>query len=197
MTANMETIYHEFDTQLRQFIHKRVSDVDDTEEILQEIYLRIHTHIDTVRETNKVQSWIYQISRNAIIDYYRRRRTTLELPESIALPAEPDEPDAARELAASLQTMIRCLPEKDQQALLLVELQGMTQQTLAQRLGISLSGAKSRVQRAREKLREALLDCCHFEFDRLGKILEYHNKCGACTRSLAHADCQVECSSQE
>jgi RNA polymerase sigma-70 factor (ECF subfamily) len=85
--------------------------------------------------------------------------------------------------------MLNCLPEKYRQALLLTEYRGMTQQEVAEHLGISLSGAKSRVQRAREKLKEELLNCCHFEFDRLGKIMSYHPKCAACASS---ASCQSE-----
>jgi RNA polymerase sigma-70 factor, ECF subfamily len=56
----------------------------------------------------------------------------------------------------------------------------LSQQHLAEREGISLSGAKSRVQRAREKLRQLLLECCHFELDRLGRIIDYHRRCCRC-----------------
>jgi RNA polymerase sigma-70 factor (ECF subfamily) len=76
--------------------------------------------------------------------------------------------------------MIAGLPEHYRQALLLTEYQGLTQEQLAERLGISLSGAKSRVQRAREKLRDMLLRCCHFEFDRRGRIVDYYQRCCCC-----------------
>ena len=59
--------------------------------------------------------------------------------------------------------MINELPEPYRQALLLTEYQGL-----------SLLGAKSRVQRAREKLRDLLPQCCHFEFDRRGGIVGYY-----------------------
>ena len=51
---------------------------------------------------------------------------------------------------------------------------------LAERMGLSLSGAKSRVQRARDKLRDMLLSCCHFEFDRRGQIVDYYERCCGC-----------------
>jgi RNA polymerase sigma-70 factor, ECF subfamily len=71
-------------------------------------------------------------------------------------------------------------PDEYRQALLLTEYKGLTQRELAERLGLSFSGAKSRVQRAREKLKAMLLDCCHFEFDRLGKVIDYQPKCACC-----------------
>jgi RNA polymerase sigma-70 factor, ECF subfamily len=76
--------------------------------------------------------------------------------------------------------MVRGLPELDRQALVLTEYQGLTQKELAERLGLSFSWAKSRVQRAREKLRQQLLDCCHFELDRRGHIIDYQPRCHCC-----------------
>lgn len=192
MTASIETIYTEFDTRLRRFILRRVSDPAAAEDILQEVYIRIHARIDTLRDTGKLESWIYQITRNAIVDYYRRKEVTLELPETLPLPDETDEPDATSELASSIHEMISCLPPKYRQALVLTELQGLTQRALADQLGISFSGAKSRVQRAREKLKQALLDCCHFEFDRRGKILSYHSRCGCCSNGRTEEGCHSE-----
>jgi RNA polymerase sigma-70 factor (ECF subfamily) len=85
------------------------------------------------------------------------------------------------ELAPSVAAMVNALPEPYREALYLTEYQGLSQRELAARLGISLSGAKSRVQRAREKLKQLLLDCCHFEFDRLGRIIDYQPRCTCCS----------------
>jgi RNA polymerase sigma-70 factor (ECF subfamily) len=85
--------------------------------------------------------------------------------------------------------MLRCLPRKYRQALELTEMQGFSQTELAARLNISVSGAKSRVQRAREKLKEALLDCCHFEFDRYGRVIDYHANCAECAGQYPPRDC--------
>jgi RNA polymerase sigma-70 factor, ECF subfamily len=179
MAASLETIYNDFHTKLYRFIAGRVPDGDIAEDILQDVYLKIHTHIDGLRETDRLESWIYQITRNAIIDHYRRARPQEELSESLASPLE-NEPEAVSELASSVRGMLDCLPDAYRQALELTELQGLSQVELATRLNISVSGAKSRVQRGREKLKEAFLDCCHFEFDRLGKVMDYRPKCDHC-----------------
>lgn len=179
MNATLESVYTDFHSKLHRFIAGRVSDPDTAEDILQDVYLKIHSKMDGLREEDRLESWIYQITRNAIIDYYRRARPQDELSESLASTPD-DEPDAVSQLASSVKGMLGCLDDKYREALELTELQGLSQVELATRLDISVSGAKSRVQRAREKLKEAFLDCCHFEFDRMGGVVDYHPNCGTC-----------------
>ncbi|MBI2333243.1 MAG: RNA polymerase sigma factor SigZ, partial [Chloroflexi bacterium] len=162
-----------------RFIAGRVPDPDTAEDILQDVYLKIHAKMDGLRAEDRLESWIYQITRNAIVDYYRRARPQDELSDSLAAPLD-DEPDAVSQLASSVKGMLGCLDDKYRQALELTELQGLSQVELATRLDITVSGAKSRVQRARDKLKEAFLDCCHFEFDRLGRVVDYHPNCEKC-----------------
>ncbi len=179
MNANLETIYNDFHSKLKSFVVGRVSDADTAEDILQDVYLKIHSKIEGLRESDRLESWVYQITRNAIIDYYRRAHPQDELSDSLASPPD-DEPDAVSQLASSVKGMLNCVPEKYREALELTELQGLSQVELATRLELTVSGAKSRVQRAREKLKEAFLDCCHFEFDRLGRVVDYHPNCEKC-----------------
>ena len=174
-----ETIWDDFGKGLLKFIRKRVSNDSAAEDLLQEVFLRIHTRIGTLQDQSKVESWIFQIARNAIIDHYRRRHDSALVSETIPHAILPDEPDAAESL--SLREMIETLPEPYRQALLLTEYSGLTQAELATELGISLSGAKSRVQRARAKIKDALLTCCHFELDRYGHVIDYWEHCCCCT----------------
>jgi RNA polymerase sigma-70 factor (ECF subfamily) len=59
------------------------------------------------------------------------------------------------------------------QAVQLSEIEGLPQQEVADRLGLSLSGAKSRIQRGRLMLKDELERCCRFEFDRRGNVMDY------------------------
>jgi RNA polymerase sigma-70 factor (ECF subfamily) len=181
MVMTTERVWEEFHPKLKQFVLRRIPDEQSGEDILQDVFLKIHTRIDTLRNEEKLQSWIYQIARNAIADYYREHRATLELSEAPALLEEPgDDDDIVNELIPSIKAMVDSLPADYREALLLTEYQGLTQRELAEKLGLSLSGAKSRVQRARVKLKTMLLNCCHFEFDRRGKVIDYQPKCGCC-----------------
>ena len=190
MLMTTENLWETFHTGLKHFILKRIPDEQSADDVLQETFLKIHTRIATLRNEDRLQSWMYQIARNAIADYYRTQKATVELPETLPVPEEPVfEDEVIKDLIPSVKSMVDSLPAPYREALILTEYEGLTQRELAQRLGLSFSGAKSRVQRAREKLKTMLLDCCHFEFDRLGKIIDYAPNCACCT----DAGCSEEC----
>lgn len=175
-------IWAEFTGQLRGFIARQVRDEQEVEDILQDVFLKIHAKLPQLRNQDRLNAWVYQITRNAIADYYRSQGKTPEPTdedfEDLAEEVNPSEVQA--EVASWLQPMMTELPEKYRQALLLTDIQGLTQQQLADQLDLSLSGAKSRVQRAREKLKDVLLGCCHLEFDRLGRVRDYQFKEPGC-----------------
>jgi RNA polymerase sigma-70 factor (ECF subfamily) len=189
-SVRTEEIWEAFHTPLLQFIRKRVADADLAEDILQEVFLKIHQQIASLKDVHKLESWVYQITRHAIIDTYRSRKptTTLDTPEVLQLPEELPDDDIESELFPSVRAMVNSLPEQDRQALILTEYRGLTQKELSERLGLSFSGARSRVQRAREKLKQMLLACCHFELDRRGHIINYQARCCCCTQK----DCWAE-----
>lgn len=189
MLATTEKIWKEFHDPLRRFILKRVPDEQSAEDILQDVFLKVHARIETLRDEERLPSWLYQLTRNVIIDYYRAHRSTSEIPDILYEPEDRLE-NLALELAPCIQEMIESLPAIYRQALLLTEYEGMTQRELAERLHLSLPGAKSRVQRAREKLKNMLLECCHFQFDRYGRVIDYQPRCACCSEG---SDCSARC----
>ena len=189
MVPTTESVWEEFNTGLKRFILKYVQDEPSSEDILQEVFLKIHTHIGGLRESDKLQGWIYQIARNAINDFYRAYKVAPDLPEVAYVPEDPFD-DVVSDLLPYVKKLVDSLPYNYRQALLLTEYEGLTQRELAERLGISISGAKSRVQRAREKVKQMLLNCCHFEFDRLGRIINYEPNCNCCVNQDCAAGCK-------
>ena len=155
MVPTTETVWEEFNTGLKLFILKHIQDEASAEDILQDVFLKIHTHISTLREADKLEGWIYQITRNAITDYYRANKSTSELQEVPYVPEDPFD-DVVSDLIPYVKKLVDNLPYDYRQALILTEYEGLTQRQLAERLGISISGAKSRVQRAREKVKQML-----------------------------------------
>ena len=127
---------------------------------------------------------MYQITRNAIIDYYRLRKPSeAVLDELIHEDTKEEDNRAQWELARCLVPLLNELPEPYRQVLRLTEFEGATQREAASQLGLSLSGAKSRVQRARKMLREVLLKCCRVELDRRGGVVDYEARdgCDGCS----------------
>jgi RNA polymerase sigma-70 factor (ECF subfamily) len=185
MTLDTTTIWHQFSAPLRQFIANRVAQPQDVDDILQEVFIKIHRNLDTLVTETRLTAWLYRITRHAIIDYYRQRKPADDLPELTVEPVVSD--SDGQELAACLKPMLAGLPEKYRQALWLTEFEGLSQKALSEQLGLSFSGAKSRVQRARGRLQSLLESCCHLEFDRTGTIVDHQLKADGC------AVCQQAC----
>lgn len=192
LAGGAEAAWRELHDQLLGFIARRVRTHEEAEDILQEVMLRIHRARGELDHVERVTGWIYRITSNAIVDHYRRpsRREVPAGPEldlEGRVGSEPtsvsDEPDTAElrgELAQCLSPLIGRLPPTFREALVLTELEGMTQADAAARLGLSVSGMKARVQRARRRLKDLLLDCCHVELDRRGAITGYGPRRGRC-----------------
>jgi RNA polymerase sigma-70 factor (ECF subfamily) len=183
MTTTTEQVWDAFHTPLSQFIRRRVPDETVAEDLLQDVFLKIHQHLETLKDVKRLESWIYQITRNAIIDHYRSTKPVvlLDTTDVLNLPGELPADEIISELLPCIRAMVQNLPTQDRQALILTSYQGLTQKELGERLGLSFSGAKSRVQRAREKLKQQLLECCHVELDRRGGIIDYQPRCHCCT----------------
>ena len=177
-------VWHDFHRGLLRFISRRVQDRDSAEDILQEVMLRIYRHIGELEHTPAIGAWVFQIARNAITDHYRRASARRERPvgteveQEEALLSEPA--DLRSELTACLDPLLERLPAIYREALELTELEGLTQAGAAKRLGLSASGMKSRVQRARAQLKALFVDCCEIELDRRGGVMSYEPRPGRC-----------------
>jgi RNA polymerase sigma-70 factor (ECF subfamily) len=170
---NIEILWKELHTPLRGFILRRVKEENVTDDILQEVFIKMQLNIGKLRNPQKINAWIFQIARHAITDYYRQNKP---VPVSGDHPTETlafEEQNLNQQLATWLPSAIELLPEKYRQAIYLTEIEGLSQKELAERLNISYSGAKSRVQRGREKLKDVILQCCEVQADGYGNILGY------------------------
>jgi RNA polymerase sigma-70 factor (ECF subfamily) len=187
-----EAAWRELHDRLLGFIARRVRAPEDAEDILQEVMLRIHRHSGDLERADAVTSWVYRIATNSITDHYRRpaRRElaseeATDVPEPDGVPpatvsTEPDSAELRAELAGCLAPLMGRLPETYREALEVTEFQGITQAEAAARLGLSVSGMKTRVQRGRGQLKDLLLDCCHIELDSRGGVTSYRAKRGPC-----------------
>ena len=172
-----EQMWRQMLPQLRTFVRRRVADPDRADDLVAEILLRIHQNIGSLDDRERLPNWVFRIARNAIIDEYRRAGRSREqlmgsLQEEPAT-QEEDEPGVVRELAACLRPMLAGLPEEQQAAVEMIDLDGMSQADAAQQAGVSLSGMKSRVQRGRRRLGELLGQCCALTLDGRGMPMDY------------------------
>jgi len=195
MEAEVQEIWQHIHTGLRSFIAKRVVNEAEADDIAQEVWLKMQRGLDGLQDRSRLISWIYQIARHAIIDHYRAPGQRREMPAGLAADLEAhqslftsataseDVGQLRKELAGCLRPMIERLSGEYRQAVVLVDLEGLTQQEAATQLGLSLSGMKSRVQRGRRQLKGMLEACCTIELDRRRGVTDYEvrdQKCNSC-----------------
>jgi RNA polymerase sigma-70 factor, ECF subfamily len=174
-------LWEEFGGTLKRFIARRVRNEHDAEDLLQEVFLRAHVAFYKVEDKGRARPWLYRIAANVVADHYRSKRVAI--PPVVPHERAEDATDLENlngEVLPCLVSAIGELPDGYRSALTLADLEGRTQKEVAEELGLSLSGTKSRIQRARSKLKAALLSCCYFELDRLGNVLGYRPKNGTC-----------------
>jgi RNA polymerase sigma-70 factor (ECF subfamily) len=174
--VDVAAAWHEVGERLRVYVARRVNpgDADDVVQSVMVKLLERRTEIDA----DSVQAWLFTVTRNAIAEYYRRHRPSVDLDSFGDLP-ERDEVDPADrtigKLSDCLDPMLRMLPEQDAELLRRVDLRGDAQTELASELAIPLSTVKSRVQRARAKLRSAFDACCSIELGRSGAPVAFES----------------------
>ena len=176
----VKDVWRRFGSEIRSFVRRRISDPHRADDIVADILLRVHRNLGTLDDRDRLAAWLFRIARNAIIDEYRRAADSREVLE--AAPNERlanqidglDDADAVqRELANCLRPMLDDLSPAYRRALQLTDLDGVTQIAAAEQEGISVSGMKSRVQRARKQLADLLTQCCALTLDARGQPLAY------------------------
>jgi len=174
-------VFLQYEDALKGFILKQVKDPQQTKDILHEVLLKVHTHCEKLPEVRNIKAWLYQITRNAVYDYFRAAGKQVALETDIA---DEHEDIFQKQILECVRPLIGLLPETYSQPLILSDLEEKPQQEVANMLGLSLTATKSRIQRARQKLRELFFECCHLELDHAGRLVSMEIK-DDCT-SLRH-----------
>ncbi|WP_422366813.1 sigma-70 family RNA polymerase sigma factor [Pelagibius sp.] len=172
----------EFETRLRGYVRRRV-DPSSVDDVVGGILLRLAQNQDSLTAARSPIAWALRVAGNAISDHHRRRATEGRFLSQASAPepqgpssGDAEEPAATEALARCIAPLIRSLPQPYAEALLLIDIEGLTQAKAAERLGLSVSGVKSRVQRGRRQLKDALLRCCVIETDRRGGVIDYRRR---------------------
>ena len=173
MNYSTEEVWDSFNQQLFSFIYRRVDNRVEAEDILQDVFIKIHKNIDTLTENEKLPAWIYRIARNTIIDYYRKagKNSNVEFNEDFMVPEIETNDDLYCQIKACISSFVKILPGKYRETVELSELEGMKQKDVASRLNISLPAANSRILRGKEMIKQHFVDCCKFHLDEKGNLV--------------------------
>lgn len=159
--------------QIRDYVTSRVGDRQLAEDITQDIIVRSIASGALERVDNPI-GWLIRSASNAVIDHYRTQRRSDPLdPDRHTSPhidtEGGDADETMRQLARCMQPLVSRLEPAYRDALIAVDIDGLTQQQAAAAAHLSLSGMKSRVQRGRRQLKGLLTACCDIALDARGR----------------------------
>jgi RNA polymerase sigma-70 factor (ECF subfamily) len=163
-------------SELKGFVYKRVRDKALTEDIVHDVFLKVHAKIHQVKETDKLFGWIYQVTRNTITDHYRKTSRSIN-PKDIDWESSP--PNYNDCVSNTIIELIPTLPEKYRIPLEMTELQNLSQLEVSQQLSLNYSSTKSRVQRARQMLKQKMEEVLIIKTDGYGNVILCKDR-GAC-----------------
>lgn len=156
----MEAIYRHFKTSLFNLAYRYTYNTAVAEDLLQDIFLKIFTHIKDVREEETFVSWIYRIAINTCFSYLRGTKSqlkrTVPLDEVEGKIDEGTYESGDRMMKRSLDDAIQSLPGKLKTVFLLHDVQGFKHEEIAQIMDWSPGTSKSQLFKARMKIRERL-----------------------------------------
>jgi RNA polymerase sigma-70 factor (ECF subfamily) len=173
--CDVPALWQEHKNQLRSFILKRVKDKDLTNDILQDVLIKVYKFCISKSGVKNIRSWLFQIAHNTIIDHYRRQSKFTPLDNLPDIKNE-DENLAFADATHYILPMLQFLPDEYAIPLRLSDIDNMKQSEIAKKLNLTLSAAKSRIQRARQLLKAEFITCCNFETDSHGNIISFEVK---------------------
>ena len=174
MQTTLTSIYQQFGGQLQNIVCKKVGHHDGCHDIMQEVYLKILLNINKVEHADNMAAYLVTLTNNAVIDHFRKAKPVAhsEIVDNINTDTDILKDQSLQLADCCLRPMIELLPDIYREALIVTELEGMKLKDYAEKVGISLSNAKVRAQRGKEKLKEIIMKCCGYEFDKYGNIIE-------------------------
>jgi RNA polymerase sigma-70 factor, ECF subfamily len=183
----LQEIAEQFRAEIFAYIQSKVSDTATADDLTQETFVKVGRALAKGTEPEHFRGWLFQIARNTIIDFLKETRRFVPLEESHAVSgnensanSDPVDNEFRKRLFSYTLEVIKTLPTDDRVALMFTEIDGLSREELASELGISLTAAKSRVQRARAKLRKAVEECCRLVTDPYGRVIDWKKRGTPC-----------------
>jgi RNA polymerase sigma-70 factor (ECF subfamily) len=162
----VSSLWIEYKSGLKYYILKKLKNEDLADELSHEVLMKIYNSCCSGNEIKNIKSWMYQIAHNTVIDYLKsENKFTSEVTEKFEL----DKNNTYEEAEKFVEPLIKLLPDKYALPLLLSDIEGITQIEVSQKMNLSLTATKSRIQRARKLLKEKIIECSNLEINAKGK----------------------------
>lgn len=187
-SLNLEQVWAEYQQTLKSFLHSKVSNTADVEDLQQEILIKTFQNLHKMQDASSVKSWLFQLANNKIIDFYRKharqqRDSKIDADDLWFADLDHNE-EFKQKLSLCIEPFIQALPEQSASLLLAVDIKGQRQKALAEEQNVSYSTIKSRVQKSRGDLKNLFEQCCNLSLDKQGNVIDCELKpesgCGNC-----------------
>lgn len=180
----LDQMAEQFRREIFAYIQTKVGDRAAAEDLTQETFLKVQNALAKGTEPEHLRGWLFQIARNGVIDFLKEgpRFVPLEEGHAVSKAENPDPVDDEfrKRLFSYALNVIDTFPVEDREALTLTEIDGLSREELASELGISVTAAKSRVHRARAKLRKTVEACCRLVTDPYGRVIDWKKRGTPC-----------------
>ncbi|MCC7218248.1 MAG: sigma-70 family RNA polymerase sigma factor [Burkholderiales bacterium] len=165
------TAWHQHEAELHGWLRHRLGNPVDADDVLQDLFVKAMRQGDRFCAIANARAWLFEVARNAVADRLRLKREMVELPADLAQVTE--EVATVDSLAACLPRVLSELAADDREVIVLCDLEGLPQDEYARRKGLTLPGAKSRIQRARKRLRAQLTRACRVQLEASGEVSDF------------------------
>ena len=187
-SLNLEQVWAEYQQALKSFLHSKVNNTADVDDLLQEILIKTYQNLDKVQDASSVKSWLFQLANHTIIDFYRKnarqQRDSQIDAEDLWFTDLDHNSEFKQKLSLCIEPFIQALPEQSSSLLLAVDIKGQSQKEIAEAQNISYSTVKSRVQKSRGDLKNLFEECCNLSLDQQGNVIDCElkpdNDCSKC-----------------
>ena len=153
---------------LRRFIFSKTKDESITDDILQDTFIKVHTKLHTLKNEDKLKSWLFSVASYTILDHFKASKSVLELndfeTEDTTINHEHTEKDCLRGILVNL-------PKKYREPIFLSDIMGLKQKEVAERLNLPLPTVKSQIQRAKKQIAQGFMDCCGYKMNEDGHLV--------------------------
>lgn len=153
MNYDSEKLYEEYHDKVFRYIYSKVNDFYLSEDLCSDVFVKVVEKLDTFNEKKaSISTWIFTIARNRLIDYYRTRKVTSEIPDDLTYEEEDEGVD--EEQLETLAEALENIDERSRKLIILHYYSEMTLKEVAVKLGISYPYAKILHKKALEKLKK-------------------------------------------
>ena len=183
MTTTTKDIWNHYADDIKYFILSKVKDTTIADDLLQETFIKVHTKLSTLKDEDRVKSWLFSIARYTVMDYFRQRDLVYELTDEDFV-FEDQKLDHTE--IDCLHGIIKSLPKKYRDPLFLSDIKGMKQSQISEQLHLPLPTVKSQIQRGRKLIAQGFIDCCDFKVNDNGFLvgeLKEKADCKVCTHT--------------